>query len=154
MPAACGRAAPDAEPPGKWVRIRGLVIAGAATALATGYVALVDPNDPGHYPICPLKLLTGIDCPACGGLRATHAVIHGDLVTAADHNLLVTILLPVAVLAWAWTLWQRWRGDTARLPRGSSRGRSALIAGAIILVVLFTILRNVPLVPFLNSAAG
>ena len=39
-----------------------------------------DPHRPGFaFPACPFKLLTGWNCPACGGLRMTHDLLHGDL---------------------------------------------------------------------------
>ena len=34
--------------------------------------------------------MTGRDCPACGITRSVGALTQGDLVRAADHNLLVT----------------------------------------------------------------
>lgn len=63
-----------------------LYLAGAAAAFA--YVGAVDPNEPGHYPVCPMLRLTGILCPGCGGLRSAHAFAHGDLITAAGANAL------------------------------------------------------------------
>nr|WP_229698133.1 DUF2752 domain-containing protein [Wenjunlia tyrosinilytica] len=59
---------------------------GAAAAFT--YVGLVDPNRPGHYPVCPLLRLTGIYCPGCGGLRSAHAIAHGDLTAALGFNAL------------------------------------------------------------------
>ncbi|MGW5120324.1 DUF2752 domain-containing protein, partial [Streptomyces noursei] len=39
----------------------------AAVTAAFAWVGAVDPNEPGHYPVCPLLHLTGLLCPACGG---------------------------------------------------------------------------------------
>ena len=102
-----------------------LLVAGGVLA-ATAYVAFVDPNQPGHFPLCPFKEITGLDCPGCGGLRAVHALTHGDLGTALDQNLLVTVLvLPLAVAAWvAWVL--RCRPGRAAAPRLASSGRVRL----------------------------
>jgi hypothetical protein len=92
---------------------------GGAVLAATTYVALVDPGVSGHYPTCPLKALTGLDCPACGGLRSVHALTHGDLIGAIDHNALVALLLvPVCVLLWLRWVGRSWRdGDTAGAQR-------------------------------------
>jgi hypothetical protein len=60
----------------------------AAVAAAFTYVGLVDPNETGHYPVCPLYGLTGVYCPGCGGLRSAHAVAHGDLAGALGDNAL------------------------------------------------------------------
>lgn len=84
---------------------------GALALCATAYVGLVDPNEPGHYPLCPTKALTGLDCPGCGGLRATHALVTGDVVGALDHNaFVVLVLIPLAVAAWVAWLVRSWRG--------------------------------------------
>nr|WP_242438759.1 DUF2752 domain-containing protein [Streptomyces sp. CB00455] len=63
----------------------------AAAVAAFAYVGAVDPNEPGHYPVCPLFRLTGILCPGCGGLRSAHAFAHGDLVAATGANALAVI---------------------------------------------------------------
>ncbi|WP_412078282.1 DUF2752 domain-containing protein [Streptomyces xanthophaeus] len=63
-----------------------LVLAGAVAAF--GYVGAVDPNEPGHYPVCPLFRLTAVLCPGCGGLRSAHAFAQGDLITAFGANAL------------------------------------------------------------------
>jgi hypothetical protein len=85
---------------------------GAVTLCAAAYVGLVDPNEPGHYPLCPTKALTGLDCPGCGGLRATHALVSGDLVGALDHNaFVVLVVVPLVVVAWVTWLARCWGED-------------------------------------------
>ncbi|MFG2112553.1 DUF2752 domain-containing protein [Streptomyces sp. NPDC048718] len=63
----------------------------AAVVAAFAYVGTVDPNEPGHYPVCPLLRLTGLYCPGCGGLRSAHAFAHGDLAAAFGSNALAVI---------------------------------------------------------------
>jgi hypothetical protein len=72
----------------------------------TGYVFLADPDGGAVYPQCPSKMLLGIDCPFCGGLRGTNALLHGRIEEALDHNLLLpgllatfTVMLGLAVLS-------------------------------------------------------
>ena len=68
---------------------------------ATGYIRMVDPNEPGHYPLCPTLALLGIDCPGCGGPTATHALAHGDIGAALDNNALFVVLVPAVISLWA-----------------------------------------------------
>lgn len=78
----------------------------AATGLVgVGYVGVVDPNHPGHYPTCPFLAITGYYCPGCGSLRAMHALAHGDLAQAVQRNPFTTALVPVAI--WLWLVWFR-----------------------------------------------
>ncbi|MEU4927623.1 DUF2752 domain-containing protein [Streptomyces yokosukanensis] len=111
----------------------------AAVAGAFAYVGAVDPNEPGHYPVCPLYRLTGLYCPGCGGLRSAHAFVHGDLLTALRDNALgVAGYVGFAVL---WTVW------TARAVRGRPMRwglGSAHLWGIGVLLLLFTAVRNLP----------
>lgn len=70
----------------------------AGLAGVTAYLFLLDPDRNGVYPPCPSRTLLGLDCPACGGLRGTHALLHGRIGEALDHNLLLPGLLGVAAL--------------------------------------------------------
>ena len=49
----------------------------------------------GSYGVCPLYALTGLWCPACGGLRATHDLAHGDLAGAWAMNPLWVLAVPL-----------------------------------------------------------
>jgi hypothetical protein len=111
-------------------------VAAVAVAGCVGLAAW-NPGDHG-VGLCPTYVLTGVDCPLCGGLRAVASLTRGHPFVAADHNLLVVVLAPLAV-GW-WLLW--WnasrRGRPAPVPR---IGRPAWIAIAVVLLV-FTIVRN------------
>ena len=69
-----------------------LLASGALVAGALGYIGLVDPHQPdSFFPVCPFRLLTGWNCPACGGLRMVHDVLHGDLAAAISDNILLLV---------------------------------------------------------------
>ena len=102
----------------------------AALALAAlGAAALLfffDPATHAFYPRCPLHALTGLDCPACGGLRAVHLLLHGEFRAAYALNPFLFYASPVAALflirpartrwlPWAalgallaWFVWRNW----------------------------------------------
>lgn len=54
-------------------------------------------------PVCPIKALTGLDCPGCGSARATLALTRLDLPAALDFNLLLPLWL--SLLAWSLLAW-------------------------------------------------
>ncbi|QKW24174.1 DUF2752 domain-containing protein [Kitasatospora sp. NA04385] len=111
-----------------------------AVALPTAFVALVDPNEPGHYPACPVLRATGWWCPGCGGLRCVHALARGDVLTAAHDNLLVVVLaLGLAVLWLGWAAGAV-RGRPVRRPRLTA-GRTRVL---LLVVLLFAVVRNLP----------
>jgi hypothetical protein len=119
---------------------------------ATGYIRMVDPNEPGHYPMCPTLALFGIDCPGCGGLRATHALANGDIASALDHNVLFVVLVPVLVAMWAMWTYRAWTGVTPALTRRREVIARTAPMIALIVVMLFAVIRN--FVPYLASGAG
>jgi hypothetical protein len=111
----------------------------AAVAGAFAYVGTVDPNQPGHYPVCPLYRITGLYCPGCGGLRSAHAFIHGDFLAALQDNAMAVVgYLGFAVL---WTVWvvRAARGRPLRLALGPVH---LWTLGTLLLV--FTVVRNLP----------
>ncbi|MFD3585113.1 DUF2752 domain-containing protein [Streptomyces sp. NPDC058683] len=117
----------------------------AAAVGAFAYVGTVDPNQPGHYPVCPLYRLTGLYCPGCGGLRSAHAFVHGDFLAALRDNAAgVAAYLAFAVV---WTVWvaRAVRGRPARI---ELRPVPMWTLGALVLV--FTVVRNLPFVGWLH----
>ena len=111
----------------------------ALAVAAVGVVAVVDPNEAGHYPTCPFLALTGLWCPGCGSLRAVHALAHGDLGTALGLNVLTVLAIgPLVVM---WVQWLR------RASTGATRTTVAPASWLWVLavvVVAFGVLRNLP----------
>jgi Protein of unknown function (DUF2752) len=115
--------------------------AGALLVGAVGYVGLVDPHKPDAvFPVCPFRLLTGWNCPACGGLRMVHDVLHGDLLAAISDN--VFLLVGIPLLA-GWILLRR------------RSGKSLLSLPATVTVVIatlaWTVVRNLPGFPLVPT---
>lgn len=116
----------------------------ASGALAIGaltYVGLVDPHRPGAlFPACPFKLLTGWNCPACGGLRMTHDLLHGEVSAAVVDNVFLLIGLPLLAI---WAVWRRRRGQRVFTP--------AVIVVIAIAMLGWTVLRNLPGFPLVPT---
>ncbi|MGZ4963354.1 MAG: DUF2752 domain-containing protein [Limisphaerales bacterium] len=92
-----------------------------------------DPQHSNFYPGCTFKHLTGWSCSACGCLRATHQLLHGNLTNAFHLNPLYIVLLPVFA----------WIGIRKLLCRSSNVPAGWLWA-LLVVVVLFGIVRNLP----------
>ena len=146
MEPAVALPAPPVTARQRWGRLGGLAFAAGATA----YVAAVDPSRGGAYPLCPSRLVLGLDCPACGGLRGTHDLLRGDVAAALDHNLLLPLWLALAAAAAA-----VWLLPLAGQRAPALRPSRWLVFGGAALAAAFTVLRNVPVtgLEFLASGA-
>ena len=118
----------------------------ATLAAGTAWVGLGDPNQSGFFPKCIYLQTTGHWCPGCGGLRAVHDLLHGDVSGALGMNVVVTlVVVPLGLvgLAWWWL-----RGLGVNLPRlHISTGMSWALPA---LLFAFWIARNIPaLEPYL-----
>ncbi|MCZ9339963.1 DUF2752 domain-containing protein, partial [Streptomyces sp. TRM76130] len=110
--------APPTRATGPAARLAAPAAVLAAVAGAFAYVGTVDPNEPGHYPVCPLLRFTGLYCPGCGGLRSAHALVHGDLAAALQAN--APAVVGCLLLAVLWTVWvvRAARGRPLRIDLG------------------------------------
>lgn len=122
-----------------------LAVAGAS------YLAMVNPNEAGHYPVCPSRALLGIDCPGCGGLRGMNCLLHGDVAGALDHNLLLLVIVPAAVVLWVLWLIRAWRGRYPEVNARQFAFRNRLLMLSLVLMLAFGVVRN--FVPYLGSTA-
>ncbi|MFF4831164.1 DUF2752 domain-containing protein [Streptomyces sp. NPDC001315] len=111
----------------------------AAVVGAFAYVGAVDPNEPGHYPVCPLLRYTGVYCPGCGGLRSAHAFVHGDFLAALQDN--AAAVLGYLGFAVVWTVWvvRAVRGRPLRIDLGTAHLWTLGVA-----LLVFTVVRNLP----------
>jgi hypothetical protein len=63
-----------------------------------------NPTIPGGIlPVCPTKVLFGIDCPGCGSLRMIYSLLHVDFASAVHYNALG--MVAVLLLMWAFAAW-------------------------------------------------
>jgi hypothetical protein len=116
------------------------VAVGLLAVAGCAYLAVQDPNDPNALlPKCPTKLLTGLDCPACGGLRMVRALITGHWSAAVHANLFLLVLTPVVLVVWARWLVSGLTGGTFQ-PRLSKHTAYVLLAVALVWMVV----RNLP----------
>jgi Protein of unknown function (DUF2752) len=106
--------------------------------VALGYLAVADPHDPhAVMPPCPTKLLTGWDCPLCGGLRVVHDVLHGELGAALHDNVFLLLISPFS----GWLGWRRFRRPGQAEPRSLVVAISCVAAG-------WMVARNLPWWPW------
>ncbi|MFL5542983.1 MAG: DUF2752 domain-containing protein [Longimicrobiaceae bacterium] len=117
--------------------------AAAASAAAAAVLYRFNPLESTFYPKCILFSLTGIYCPGCGALRATHALLHGHLLTALDYNALYVAVLPFLVYGLASQALPSVTGR--RLPTYALSGRES--RAILWLFIAFMLLRNLPLYP-------
>lgn len=118
------------------------------TALALMILFSFDPSHFGFYPRCWMYACTGLYCPGCGGLRATHHLLHGELLLALRCN-------PLFILALPWLAWQAtWRSlhffRKGTWPEVDFNGRT--VFWLIAVMVVFSVLRNIHGAPFIYLA--
>jgi hypothetical protein len=111
----------------------------AAGALCAGAILLYffAPGEHRFYPKCIFHMVTGLACPGCGSLRAAHSFLHGDFATAFRFNPLLFTLLPLTGLAWI-----------IYRPASLATIPSKWIWALLGVIIVFGILRNLPVAPF------
>lgn len=67
----------------------------------------------GRRTLCPIKALTGRNCPGCGMTRATSSALHGNFKQALRYNRLVVIMLPILAYQWLQMLSREYRSYRA-----------------------------------------
>ncbi|MDH6193888.1 hypothetical protein M2272_000509 [Mycobacterium frederiksbergense] len=118
--------------------------AGGLAAGALTYIGLADPHRPGFlFPGCLFKAITGWNCPACGGLRMTHDLLHGDLAAAVVDNVFALVGLPALAV---WML-LRWRLGKKVFPMPA-------VVTVVVLLVVWTVVRNLPGFPLVPTLAA
>lgn len=102
---------------------------GLLTPLAMGGVAatgclaigLANPGDDGIQ-LCTSRILFGVDCAFCGGIRCTNSLLRGDFLAAADHNVILAVALPLVAIAWVVVIVKGLRSPALGSPGAGSPG--------------------------------
>ena len=130
----------------------GVVTSGAALAAAAVYTATHDPAAKGSlFPGCLFHATTGWWCPGCGLTRGVHSLLTLHPIEALGHNVftpLAVIAIAGAWLAWALRTWMPHR--TFRSV--SAHTRSRIVATTATALVVYGVLRNLPVAPFRSLA--
>jgi len=113
------------------------MIAALATGAALVVLYFFAPTEHPFYPRCVFHSITGLACPGCGSLRAVHNLLHGEFAAAFRLNPLMMILLPAVAGAWL----ARGEGAFTAL-------RPVWIWVVLSVILLFSVLRNLPMAPF------
>lgn len=116
----------------------GTASVGAVAAGASAYLYLANPYNPGPpLFVCPFAMLTGLDCPGCGGQRMAYDLMHFDLLSAAHNNLFLLLVLPVLLVASVRALLLRWNGRRLHVP-------TVWIVALPVAAVAWAVVRNLP----------
>ena len=102
--------------------------------------------NPAHYqiyPPCIFHFLTALYCPGCGSLRSIHQLFHGHVEKALSYNILILIYMPVLTVYFLEVCGSESVGKVFQ-------GRIVIIIIGIVL--LFFVMRNIPMEPFLFLA--
>ncbi|MFN8195027.1 MAG: DUF2752 domain-containing protein [Nocardioidaceae bacterium] len=126
---------------GRRQRLTAPLVTIGALAATTVALHVRDPHASGSWGYCPSRVLFGVSCPGCGGLRAVNDLTHGDLLAAASSNLLFVASIPLVVWVLGRWLVGAWTGVPYRPRWVATRAFSVL---SLVLLVGFTVLRNIP----------
>ncbi len=131
-------------------RFQSVAIVGIVVS-ASIVVFLFDPATSSFYGKCPFHWLTGLHCPGCGTLRASHQLLHLNVAAAFRFNALTVLSAPFLMYALASRASIGLRGKP--LPAWFVPAR--LIWGLFMIILVFWFLRNIPQYPFsLLAPAG
>lgn len=100
-----------------------------------------NPAEHAFFPKCPIKQVSGLDCPGCGSQRAVHFALNGDFSQAFQQNQLLFLLAPYIILGFYLQLVPQPTVGELRLRKVLYGPRAIQIVLAVI--ILFTLLRNI-----------
>lgn len=131
-------------------RIKLPVAIGLGCVCLLSVVFFINPAASGVFPECPSRVFFGVDCPACGGLRGTYSLLHGDLSSAINHNALLLGVYPMLVGLWLLWVVREWKQrDLFAIFRPHSR---VIVGAGFFILFGFTMVRNV--IPGLGWGSG
>ena len=123
-----------------------IAAAAGAAAILVGSAAVwyFDPLKESFFPVCPLYRFTGYACPGCGLTRAFHAMFHGDILAAMDFNALVPVFAVLLGIFFVSLVLYAIRGRGL----GIDVFKPYALWTFLIILILFGVLRNLPIYPF------
>ena len=134
-----------ASPHGGLVRRAAPIACGAALVGAAAFIGTHDPGAAGsRFPPCAFHQVTGLWCPGCGLTRGTYQLLHGHVGAALSYNVFTPVALAAIVVVWVGWLRMSTGGPALHMPQRLVRPLAVI---APVLVVVYGVLRNVPIAP-------
>jgi len=96
------------------------------------------------FPKCPFYVTTGLYCPGCGSQRALHDFLHLNFKGVIGHNILFVVGIVIALYQATLSL----ENFLFKKNRTNLLYHKATPIVLLVFVLLFWILRNIPLYPF------
>lgn len=124
------------------------IVVAAGLIAASAFLFAFNPAVSRFYLPCPFNFLMGFYCPGCGTLRALHQLLHGNVFAAIKLNALTVFFVPFigySFVSYITTGIKGWSLPKVFIP-------AVLIWILLGAVILFGILRNIPVEPFLFLA--
>jgi len=129
----------------------GFVLLGIVVLFLIRYYYLHDPavsQEGTVFAVCPFHYITGLHCPGCGSQRAIHDLLHLRIFEAIKHNLLI-LIVTLILLAKGYAIWSK---KYATAYYYDLNGKTWFTYALVAIVILFWILRNLPITPFSKLA--
>jgi len=139
LPLEAARVPPRIAPPAK-KGVSVLVWFSVCAVIGAGLILFwFDPAQYRLYPFCFFHEATGLHCPGCGGTRALHQLLRGNVMAALHLNALVVVSLPLLA----------WLGIRFAMGQFNQRPPTPIVSLSwlwllLALAVAFSVLRNLP----------
>ena len=89
--------------------------------------------------LCPIKAITGLECPGCGITRMFVALFHGNIYQAFRYNPLVFIELPIIFILLV----------LYKFKKEYRKVINIIFIVLLIITIVYGVLRNIPMFYFL-----
>ncbi len=107
-----------------------------------------NPAIEGLFPACPFHSVTGLYCPGCGSQRALHQLLHFNILQTLNYNALY--VLGLFTIFYNIIVEGINRFTVKQYYNYLYHPKTPIIFG--IIIVLFWVLRNIPVEPFCHLA--
>lgn len=111
-------------------------------ALLVCFYYLIDPAKSALFLKCPLKSISGYDCPGCGAQRAFHEILHFRFLEAFKYNPLFVLSIPFLIII---LLIKSFGNERVKIFVRNYFKSKNFVFSVLIIVLVFLLLRNTDL---------
>ena len=107
-----------------------------------------NPEETLLFPKCPFYLATGLHCPGCGSQRAFHNILNGNILEGLRYNYLLLLVFSVLI----YNTFLYYINKFSNQEYKNIFHNSKVTISILVIVILYWILRNIPIYPFTELA--